>query len=134
MTLRVQSDEEMKKVAERARKARMSGARASQIESLRKKKLKEKMRKKKRANKQIIDNGKRYSDEKAQRKAARSSAADFLPAFILNLSRINIFVLCYMYHSGASFINLTWLVTSFIYKRETVLCLSSFLYFPLLVW
>jgi hypothetical protein len=135
MTLRVQSDEEMKKVAERAKRARMSNlARPSEVERARKKKLKEKMRKKKRTNKQIIDNGKRYSDEKAQRKQARSTAATFLPDAIVNVSRINIFVLCYQYHSGASFINLIWLVSSFIFKRQTVLALSAFLWFPLLVW
>ena len=65
---------------------------------------------------------------------AKSGADSYVPDLILVTSRINIFVLCYMYHSGASFINLWWLVGSFIFKRSDVFFLSSFCQLPLLIW
>lgn len=53
---------------------------------------------------------------------------------MLNLSRFNLFILSYQYHSAASFINLLWVVSSFIFGMETVFFISSFLYLPLLTW
>lgn len=129
MSLRADSDKLFKKLSDE----RIKGKRKTSIISARKARLKELRRKAKEAR-QVIEAGRRYDDSKKEMRAAQSGAGSYLPDLVLNLSRVNIFILCYQYHCGASFINLIWLVSSFIFERNTVFFISSILYLPLLTW
>jgi hypothetical protein len=44
------------------------------------------------------------------------------------------FILVYMYHSGASFFNLLWIILSFILSMEHTFALSIVVMIPILSW
>jgi len=50
------------------------------------------------------------------------------------LCRINLFVLSYKYHSGVGFINLVWVILSFLLTSQSTFFVSTFVMVPLLTW
>jgi len=50
------------------------------------------------------------------------------------LCRINLFVLSYTYHSSLSFVNLIWVIVSFLVSSQNTFFISSFIMVPLLTW
>jgi hypothetical protein len=55
----------------------------------------------------------KYDAGKSYQKA-KNDKSKYLPVIVLWLCRINLFVLSYMYHSGLGFVNLVWVISSFL--------------------
>jgi len=53
---------------------------------------------------------------------------------ILQSARLNMFVMSYMYHSTAGFVNLIWCLCSFVFPIQVVFFLSIFIFIPILSW
>jgi hypothetical protein len=65
---------------------------------------------------------------------AKKDFTKYLPAIVLSAARLNMFILAYMYHSQVSFINVMWVLLTFMIPDEFVLLLSSVTMVPILTW
>jgi hypothetical protein len=85
---------------------------------------------------QVYPAGERYDGAKDVSKKAKSSEnlSTWISVVNINLCRICMFIICYQYHSVASFLNLFWLFFSFIFNNETTFLLTIAGYISLLTW
>lgn len=67
-------------------------------------------------------------------KKGRANLNRYLPTIIMFVSRVCMFVLVYMYHTNNSFMNLSWIIFSFITPPEWTFFLSCWFMIPLLTW
>jgi hypothetical protein len=65
---------------------------------------------------------------------AKKDFTKYLPSVVLWGARLNMFILSYMYHTEVSFINVMWVILSFLIPDEIVLLLSSVVMVPILSW
>lgn len=65
---------------------------------------------------------------------AKKDFTKYLPVIVLWGARLNMFVLAYMYHTEVSFINVMWVIISFILPDELILLVSSVVMVPILSW
>lgn len=75
---------------------------------------------------------KRYDSNKVGKKARKHNT--FLSQFVFIAAQICMFILSYMYHSSSGFVNLCWLIASFILTVNHALFLSIVVMIPLLTW
>jgi hypothetical protein len=84
---------------------------------------------------QVYPAGERYDGAKdISKKANQSDMSSWIPILNINACRICMLVICYQYHSVASFVNLIWLFFSFIFNNETTFLLTIAGYISLLSW
>jgi hypothetical protein len=65
---------------------------------------------------------------------AKKYFTKYLPVIVLWGARLNMFILAYMYHTEVSFINVIWVLLSFLLPDEIVLLVSSVVMVPILSW
>lgn len=53
--------------------------------------------------------------------------------FVLNLTRINMFIIAYMYHSTSGLISLMWVLCTFILPQHLLALISIFCVYPLII-
>lgn len=67
-------------------------------------------------------------------KKSKKDFTKYLPTIILWGARLNMFILSYMYHTEVSFINVLWIIATFVIPDQTILLISSFVMVPILSW
>lgn len=67
-------------------------------------------------------------------KKGRENRNRYLPTVMMWVSRVCMFALVYMYHTNNSFMNLSWIIFSFITSPEWTFFLSCWFMIPLLTW
>ena len=67
-------------------------------------------------------------------KKGRVNFNRYLPTIMMWVSRVCMFVLVYMYHTNNSFMNLSWIILSFIMQPEWTFFLSCWFMIPILTW
>ena len=75
---------------------------------------------------------KRYDSGNAAKKARNVNNSLYLVVFVA--AQLNMFVLTYAYHSSAGFVNLCWLIMSFVLSANNALFLSIVFMVPVLTW
>lgn len=74
------------------------------------------------------------SGRKKTFKKAGSTLSSQLPFIVLWVSRINMFVLTYLYHHYFSFIHLIWIIFSFMVPSSVLFLTSAVVMVPILSW
>ena len=75
-----------------------------------------------------------YDSGNDQLNKGKKDFTKYLPVIILWGSRLNMFILSYMYHNELSFVNVLWVLASFVIPDQTFLLISSFVMIPILSW
>jgi len=68
------------------------------------------------------------------KKKAKNDFTKFLPNIILQMARLEIFIIIYVYHCPLNLIHLFWLLMTFLLSDDNVFLLSMYSMLPVLIW
>lgn len=70
----------------------------------------------------------------AIKKKAKNDLSKYLPSTVMNMARIEMFTIIYIYHCPLNLVHLFWLLSTFLLSDENVFMLSMYSILPVLMY